>query len=175
LNFRPVVEKPPGTVVETPPGTVVETPPGTVAFLRQTLPSCALNETDALHGPQPFLFFALAETAYFFDSRFFNLQLLARPTTVQDKVPTFTCVERIGDARCVEAKLKVTVRSIFPDLPFAEMTVIEGLDGFADTEIAATTVPETPDRISDINTATADLRLNTAMLFPPENILYSHW
>jgi hypothetical protein len=166
---------PPGIVVETPPGTVVETPPGTVGFLRQTRPSCALNETDALHGPQPFLFFARARTLYLCDFIFFNLQLFARPATVHDDVPTFTCVERIGDARCVEAKLKVTATSSFPERTFAEMTVIEGLEGFADTEIASTTEPETPDRTSKTNIPAADLRLNTATLFPPENILYSHW
>jgi hypothetical protein len=160
LNFRPVVETPPGIVVDTPPGIVVETPPGTVGSLRQTLPSPALNKTTALHGPQPFLFFARAETLYLCDFRFFNLQLFARPATVHDDVPTFTCVERIGEARCVEAKLKVTATSSFPERTFAEMTVIEGLEGFADTEVASTTVPETPDRISDTNTAMEDLRLN---------------
>jgi hypothetical protein len=54
LNFK--------AVVETPPGIVVETPPGTVGSMRQTLPFPARNKTVALQRPQPFLFFARTDT-----------------------------------------------------------------------------------------------------------------
>jgi hypothetical protein len=65
---------------------------------------------------------------------------------VQDNDPTFTCVESIGAARFVEARLNSTVTSIFPERTFAEITVIEGFDGLALTDRALTFVaPITAD------------------------------
>ena len=134
-------------------------------------PFVALKETGALHGPQPFLFLARAETLYLFEARLLNWQFFTRPTTVQDNVPTFTCVERIGDARCVVAKLNVTAISIFPERTFAEMTVSDGLVGFADTEIASAAVPEIPERISKIKIAKANLLLNLVIMNSPKNLV----
>jgi len=141
LNFRPFVA-------------------GIVESLRQVRPLVTKKETGALHDPQPFLFFARAETLYVFEARSCILQLFARPATVHNNVPTLTCVESTGDAGLVEARLNSTVTPSFPERTFAEMTVIEGLEGFADTEIASTAVPETPHRISDTKTAEADRPMN---------------
>jgi hypothetical protein len=135
------VVAPPGVVVTTL-GVVVATPgvvwPGIRTFesLRQMRPSVALKATEELHAPQPFLFFARARTWYLIDFKFLNLQLFTRLATVQDNVPTFTCVESIGAARFVEARLNWTVTSTFPERTFAEITVIEGFDGLALTDRA---------------------------------------
>jgi hypothetical protein len=163
-----------GTVVAALLGTVVVGIAGTVGFLRQMRPFVALKETGALHGPQPFLFLARAETLYLFEARPFNLQFFARPTTVQVNVPTFTCVERIGDARCVVGKLNVTAISIFPERTFAEMTVSDGFVGFADTEIASAAVPETPDRISKTKITRENLHLNLVISNSPKNLVYQY-
>ena len=182
LNFKLVVVAPLGIVVVALLGIVVVAllgivvlgTLGTVGFLRQMRPAVALKETDVLHGPQPFLFFALAETLYLFEARPFNLQFFARPTAVQVNVPTLTCVERIGDARCVMAELNVTEMSIFPERTFAEMTVSDGFVGFADTEIASAAVPETPDRISKTKIARENLHLNLVILNSPMNLVYHY-
>jgi hypothetical protein len=146
---------------------------GIVESLRQMRPAVALKETEELHDPQPFLFFARAETWYLFDFRFFNSQLFTRPTTVQDNAPTLTCVERTGDARFVEARLNSTVRSSFPERTFAEMTVIEGLEGFAVTDSAlALVAPITADTATNSGIQIRFGVLSCFMLFLTTIALY---